>query len=405
MTRVQKIRLASMCDLWTIRLVFFFNVGSSAFLMPFLSLYFSGVGLNGAQIGLASMVAGIAGLLAAPAWGRWNDLTAHPRRLLQVGLCATALFQLILSQQSTFLWIIGIISLESITGAGIEPLLNILALKTTQSIKRVGFGSVRLWGSLGWAIFALISGWVIEQTSLRSGFYGSAAFLIISTLTLGLMSQGLADHPVHPTHFVESQNGQLSLKAVINSLFSNRTMIGVSLTMIAIWMAGNGLHQFQPIYMKQLGARESLIGLTATLAALVELPAMLLADRLLQRYPATTVIRLALYLSSIRVGWVLLWPSLSVIVMSEAINAVAFSLEWVALVNFIHLHAPFEQASTVMALFSVTLSSLVRILASPLSGLAFDHLGAFWLYAIALGAYLVGWLTLNLSFRRQPALG
>jgi hypothetical protein len=91
--------------------------------------------------------------------------------------------------------------------------------------------------------------------------------------------------------------------------------------------------------------------------------------------------------------------------MSEAINAVAFSLEWVALVNFIHLHAPFEQASTVMALFSVTLSSLVRILASPLSGLAFDHLGAFWLYAIALGAYLVGWLTLNLSFRRQPALG
>lgn len=39
----------------------------------------------------------------------------------------------------------------------------------------------------------------------------------------------------------------------------------------------------------------------------------------------------------------------------------------------------------------------MSITSGPLSGLAFDTFGAYWLYAIALGGNALAWLTLRLA--------
>jgi hypothetical protein len=69
----------------------------------------------------------------------------------------------------------------------------------------------------------------------------------------------------------------------------------------------------------------------------------------------------------------------------------------VATVVFISKRAPAQQSTTALALYTVTLRSLIQIVGAPLSGLAFDVFGAYSLYAIALGGSVLGWLALRLA--------
>jgi hypothetical protein len=75
-------------------------------------------------------------------------------------------------------------------------------------------------------------------------------------------------------------------------------------------------------------------------------------------------------------------------------SGLAFSFFNVALVVFIDERAPLGQTATVLALFTSTLRGLIQIMASPLSGLAFDAFGAYWLYVIAAIGSLIGWIVL-----------
>jgi hypothetical protein len=53
--------------------------------------------------------------------------------------------------------------------------------------ERAGFGSVRLWGSLGWAVTALLGGWLIERTGLFTMFAGYAISGFASIALLALL--------------------------------------------------------------------------------------------------------------------------------------------------------------------------------------------------------------------------
>src|SRR6185369_12983103 len=130
-------------------------------------------GLSGTQMGLLGTVGSIIGLVSAPLIGRVSDNVSNPRRVLQICLVGSSVLFLILSQQKIFLWIAVIIALEAMIGAPIYPLSDAQALNVAKHQKE-GYGSIRLWGSLGWALTAFIGGWIVERTGLVSVFIGYA---------------------------------------------------------------------------------------------------------------------------------------------------------------------------------------------------------------------------------------
>ena len=87
----------------------------------------------------------------------------------------------------------------------------------------------------------------------------------------------------------------------------------------------------------------------------------------------------------------------------RAMGGVSFSFYTVALVKFISQQSEAagagQMTGTLLALYTVTLTSLIGIIASPLAGFLFDHLGARGLYPIAALGYLLGWLILWLTRR------
>ncbi len=374
-------------DVWRIRLYFLMWIGGNAFLMPFVSLFFVREGLSGTEIGLVSTVTSAVALLAAPLWGRLSDITTHPVLLLQIELAGSALCMLWLSQQHLFVWIALVVAIEALLSAGTTPLSDALALGVSYE---AGYGSVRLWGSLGWAILVLAAGWLIERMGLWVAFVGYAASLALGILILfgSAASMPPASQP--------KTAPRISPRTAAAGLLRNRAALGLAGMLVVSGLCSSGLDRFEPIYLDKLGAGETIIGLANTVAALVELPGMLWADRWIARFGPWRVLLIALVLKAGMMAAVLVAPSIPTIVAIRAVGGLAFSFSSVALIVFVSRHiAP--QHATALALYTVTLHNLVGILGGPLAGIVYDAFGAYWLYALALGGYGLGWLILRLT--------
>jgi len=392
--------VASQRNLWTLRLYYFLLIGGGGFLFPFINLFYTQQGLSGTQIGWLSTVASLVALIVAPWWGRRSDATTHPRLLLQFGLLATSLCMLALSQQTVFAWMAIIVMLDALLSINVAPLSDVVALAVTKQ-GRAGYGSVRLWGSLGWAVTALLGGWLIEQTGLFTMFAGYAISGFASIALLVLLKMPRWGKQTDRT----AASPTPRLRQSLLQLTRDRTLLGLALALSILLFALNGLRQFEPVFLSQLGAGETIIGLASTIGAAVELPAMLWVDRLGRRHGSGQLLRMSFLLYAVCALSVVIAPTIPVILFSHVIDGVAYSFFAVALVLFIGEVAPDRQVTMMMAVFTVTLPALIRMVSAPVGGWVFDVRGAYALYVIGLIGSALGWLIVKVLVKDRKVDG
>jgi MFS transporter, PPP family, 3-phenylpropionic acid transporter len=382
-------------NLWLIRLYYFMFLGGGGFLFPYIGLFFVRKGLTGTEIGLIASASAAAQLIAAPLWGRWSEAAAHPRRLLQIALIGNAVIFLIISQLDAFTLIALLHLVQGIVSAGMIPLSDGLALNLK---RRAGYGSIRLWGSLGWALLVLVSGVLIERFDVIAGFIGYAVMLGIAAVVVNGIIVRHAQPDAAPVDTAAPE------RVPLRKLMGERSLIGLAVALVIIGLMGRGVAQFEPIYLDQLGASEFLIGLASTIGAATELPAMLLADRLLRRFSASAVFRMGIAAQIVRMGMVLIAPTVFNIVAMHIVEGVAYSFTAISLVMYVSRRAPARQVTTLLALYTVTLGGLISLAAGPLGGAIYDLVGAYWLYALALVGDVLALIVMFATYRPAPGL-
>lgn len=373
-------------NLFFIRLYYLFWLGAGGFIYPFISLFYKQQGLSGTQMGWLGTIGAVIGLASAPLIGRISDNVPNPRRVLQICLVGSAVLFLALSQQKIFIWIAIIIAFEAMIGAPIYPLSDAQAMNVA-SHQKEGYGSIRLWGSLGWAITAFIGGWIVEKTGLVSVFIGYAISYSLCALMLVWITT--------PRSLSQKNDApHLPLKAVLVSLVGDRALIGLAIAFAIFWLTSNGRQQFEALYMQQLGASERIIGLAYTYPALLEIPIMLWADKLMRKYGAGRLLTLALLLEAIVMSAVVFFPSLPTILFMRLASSLYYSFYAVSSIAYASERTPEGQRATVLSLYFVTLGSTISLVASPISGMIFDQRGAHPLYIIAMVGGFTAWLIL-----------
>lgn len=367
---------------------YFLWLGGLGFFWPFFNLFCSRQGLNGTQIGWIASIAALVSLIFSPVWTDIAAKSGRGRSILQVSLVTSAVLIILLGRQVNFTWILLINAFQAITFAGISPLSDSLAVSVTEST-RTGFGSVRVWASVGWCPIVLIAGWVIQRYGIPASFVGSAITLTLAAITLIFIKHNWLTQKrskSEPSH---------NLVSVVKMLLHNREAIGFGLLMVAIGIGNSGVQQFEILYLDKLGASEIILGIAAMIGAVVELPCMPWADRLLRG--RTTARRLLLFsmLGYIVVRlMVYIFPSVSMIIITKILGGVSFSFYTIAGIRYMSDLLPNPSRGTVLALYTVTLVNIINIFATPLTGMAYDRFGAPWMYLIAAAGYFIGWLCL-----------
>ena len=377
-------------DLLFARLYYFTLQGGWGFILPFMNLFYVSLGFSGKQIGFITSTSAIVGMIASPIWVSY--VKRHPRaqRLLQVAIVLGATGYYVLGHQAGYLPVIFIIFLHALAASGVMPLSDSMAVTISQESGK-GYGSVRVWASLGWIISVLISGQLVARFGYIAGFIGvSIMWLISATIVFFIQPRYFTSHdkPGQP---------RPNLRLAFQRVMQDRTLIGFAIALILIGFLNSGVLQFENVFLAQLGASKQLISVAGTLSAMVELPFMIYADRIVHRVGVHRMMMIALAMTSLQRLIVLALPYIATIMIVRFIGGVAFSFYTISFVGLISSRTNSSETGTVLALYSVTIAGMVSIFAAPVGGAIFDAVGARWLYVFAAFGYmtavLILWLT------------
>ena len=374
-------------DLIFARAYYFAFMGGWGFVLPFINLFYVSLGLSGAQIGTIGSVSAIVGLVVSPILISEIKKRPQARGILQASLMLGALFYFLLGQQTTFLMMVVIVFFQSLVGAGIMPASDAMAVYVSQEAGK-GYGSVRVWASVGWILVVPVSGLLIERFGFEAGFLGVSLMWLTGALLTLL---------IQPHYFVSprlpGQRGS-NLKTAFQQIARDRTLLGYAIALVVMGFLNNGVLQFENVFLAELGASKLLISFAGILSAIVELPFMVYADRYIRRVGPHSVMLFAIALLFFQRAAVLLFPTIATIMIVRFIGGVSFSFLTIGSVFLISSRTDPSETGTVLAIYTVTLAGLVSMLAAPISGTIFDAVGPRWLYALSVAGYAIGLLSM-----------
>ena len=374
-------------DLTFARMYYFAFMGGWGFVLPFMNLFYVSLGLNGKQIGIISSISAIVGMVVSPLWVSEVKRRPQASRILQIALIFGALGYYVIGLQKYFPYILLVVFLHSLAASGILPLSDSMAVTVSRE-SGSGYGSVRVWGSLGWIVCLLSSGKLVAQFGFIAGFIG---ICIMWLITAGLILF------IKPHYFSSPQMADQpkpNVRMAIQYIWHDKVLLGFAIALIAIGFLNNGVLQFENVFLSELGASKQVISVAGILSAIVELPFMLYSDKIVRRVGAHRLMLIALGITMFQRLAVLTLPFIATIMIVRFIGGVAFSFYTIAFIGLISSRTRSTETGTVLALFTVTIAGLVNIIAAPVSGAIFDVIGARWLYALSATGYLIGFLCL-----------
>ena len=350
--------------------------------MPFLSLQFKAVGYNGVQISLLNMLSALAVILTAPQYGLIFDRSKDKRLILLISLAIATVTLFLIPYLRAFgamlvIYTINRVIISSSITASENLSYQVSADKNGE--EKAAFGSLRMWGSLGFALTALLGGKIFQDYGLLLNDQIFLGFMAAAFVVLLLMPESI----FRERRTAETIETSLSTRGVIKLIAKDQYLL---LTVVALALTDplfDGVRSFEPIFMEELGLPVSVIGLAATLSALFEVPMMLSADGLIHRFGVQRIVMFVLTFDLIRRLLVWFVPNGWVVFGLNILTAVSFTLRLVSTVHLVNLRMPKQYTTTAVTFIFNTLNGVMYMVSNAISGVVYDTYGARQIYLVS----------------------
>lgn len=368
-----------------------------AFYAPFFNVYLTELGLTATQLGIVAAIFPLFALLAAPLLSSLADRRGWRRPLLRLGLVGWAVILLFYPLAAGFWGIFLLVLLEAAIRSPTAPISDSLIARMA-SRHHLNYGSMRLWGSLGFASVAIGGGLLWQRWGYRPMFATAAvAALPVLFLLRYMEPAGATAHaPTHSPRVLARDPGLLAL-------YAGAVLLGMALY---------GTFVFGGVYIVGLGGNETHVGLFFGLSALAEVPVMRASDHLMQRLRGVNALLLAYVAVAVALlGFALAWSPLTLL-LANTLKGVGYGLFFVVTVRLIDERAPEMWSATAQALFSACVVGLAPLLSTTVSGVVYERWGPEALFAgltavcgLAVALLLLarqrGWFALEHIYREE----
>lgn len=367
---------------------YFLYFAALASALPFFVLFYQGLSFNGAQIGLLTGIPPLITLVASPFWTGLADAKRWHRLIMGAGILVTVLVIFLLPSVTNFAFVFLMIVLFN---AFLSPVPSLAdsATMTMLGEERAMYGRVRLGGTIGFGVFALIAGALVENYGLKFGFWMFSALMLVNFF----VSQKL----VHSSH----EEGAAQTGG-IRVLLTNRRWISF---LFLAFLGGIGSFSAAAYlfpYMAELGADESTMGLALTIATLTEVPVFFLGHRLVRKFGSYGLLTLTLVMFGIRS---LLFAVVSVpwmVLFVQAFGGMIFPAMWTAGVSYADEHAPAGLKATAQGLFGAISFGVGSAFSGFISGLLLANVGGRGMFLVLGIIILAGLVVAEVGRRIFP---
>jgi PPP family 3-phenylpropionic acid transporter len=373
-----------MKQIWPFTFYFLYFAALSS-LMPFMVLFYQGLGFSGGQIGLLTGIPPLVTLVAAPFWTGLADARRWHKPLMGLGILIAVLVIFLLPSMRGF----GIVFLAILLfNTVISPVASLADSGTMTMLgdQRAMYGRVRLGGTIGWGFFAPVAGLLVENFGLKIGFWTFSGLMLINFF--------VSRKFVHGSHEdgAESPGG-------IRILLTNRRWISFLFLALLGGIGSFSAASYLFPYMAELGASESTMGWALTISTLTEMPIFLLAHRLVKRFGSYGLLTLTLVLFGLRALLYAMVSSPAMVLIVQAFGGMIFPAMWTAGVSYADENAPAGLKSSAQGLFGAVSFGVGSAVSGLLGGPLLASIGGRGMFLV-LGIMILLGLALAEGIRR-----
>lgn len=367
-------------------------------LMPFMALYYRGLGFSGAQLGILLALPSLGSAVIGPLLGALSDSLGIHRWVLRGGLVTSILAILLVARVDTFAAMLPAIALLTLGSLPIPPLLDAYALWTSERTGRA-FGSLRLWGSLGYTATVLLIGWLLADdvsTLIQFAYAGCLAATLVFILPLGSLGERQTSPMLRGLRDVLAMRPLLLLLLVAYLL-----AVGAALA-----------NTYFGVHIDAIGGTSAQLGVAFAIAAISEIPVIAGAGWLMRHVGPYRLIQLAIVVWGLRFVAYSLITEPALIFPVQMVHGLSYGAFLIASVPLAHRLAGRARAATAQALLTAMSFGFGSITGTLAGGLLLDVIGTRGLFAGAalltagtLAVLLIGDRMVRLSrhVRQGPA--
>lgn len=335
------------------------------------TVYMQEIGINSTQIGTIIAIASFVGLVASPVWGIISDWLQSARRPFVVSVTVTAALFIFMPFVGTLTG--GCVSvfyiyipLIFIFKQASNSLLDSWCISELSGLG-IGYGSVRMWGSIGYSVISILLGIMVTVLSRTGNMFW---FMLPPALLLGWLCQkrnGERKPAKNPKDRYEK-------KGRIRELLNNTTFL-----IYLVYAFGLNIYLavtliFMPYILEYAGYPTEQMGIVTGFRALVEILSMFAGSQLARKFPLKYIIILPgilFGLEHILYQFAYGLPSiLSIMILSGLAGGFYYSLGPSYIYEIIHSNVK----STAQTINAMGLT-LVSIVGSAVGGFVIDTWG------------------------------
>ncbi len=334
--------------------------GVVGFYVPFLNVYFLQIGLTGSQIAIFSTLLPLLMLTSAPLIASFADRLRARVRILALCIAITGIAIFLLGLSTNYWVLLSLMLLMSIVRSPIAGIGDGLVAKMSV-MHKVNFGAMRMWGSLGFATVAIISGFAWQKFGYQPMFVAAC----LGFLPVALLASRLDEEAAAPAQ--GPMWGPLLRNPAMRTLLITSFLMAGSLS-----MSGT----FEGILMESLGGGGLFIGLLLGVTGMSEIPMMRNVPRLTAWLGAERTLMFGCFIIVLaHVAYAVAWSPV-VLLLAAVLRGSGFGLSFVILVSLVANRAPTGLAASSQAAMSAAGWGLAPLIGIPLSGLLYDATGS-----------------------------
>ncbi|MBU8907447.1 MFS transporter [Desertibacillus haloalkaliphilus] len=354
----------------------YFAYSTMTIIISYMPVYFQHHGLSGIEVGWLLAVGPFASIFAQPFWAYMSDKYKTIKRVLVVTLIGVLAAAVALFQMNSF---IGFMIMMFVLFSFMSPITALgdsLAQKTAQQMQG-NFGRIRMWGSLGFAITSLLTGYFLAFFGIE---YLWIPFLCVAFVAL-IMALTVSD--------VKSTAKPVTLLSAVKLGIHPKLLLFL-LIILFVSITHRTNDSFLGIYIVELGGSESLIGLAWFIGVTSEALVLATSAYWFRRFHPLTFILVAGLIYSSR--WFLMGmihdPTFTLVL--QVLHGVSFGVFYICAFQFVSKLIPDHLQATGHILFITTFFGLSGIIGSLGGGWVIEEMGVTTLYLILAGFALVG---------------
>lgn len=279
----------------------------------------------------------------------------------------------------------------------LQPLLNSLCFRLERSGIHINFGVCRSVGSMGYAILCSVLGTLVENhgvSVLPAAGELTLAALLIALLCVkrnfdkacrqnGIPAENGIEMKTASTNEANSTDAESAESINLSDFIrGNKLFIVMQLGIAGIFFSNAVLNNFMLQVVSGVGGNSEDMGRVLGLMAFLEIPALMLFDKIHDRFSCQTILRFASVCFVLKVGAIYLAQNMMVIYLAHFLQPFGFGLFLPGIVAFTNETMRKGEAVKGQAWFTV-MTTLASVISSILGGIMLDTAGDKFMLLVA----------------------